>query len=136
MIDLLIARLKAQVPTLEKVEDAWELDNVIDDDLAMPAVYLYIAKESTRSSDTEYVVTQRLTVLVKLRILAMAEQLQDIKTAIRKALVGWNPDPAASWDNLELAGGVMMRITGGTADWEESYITWRPLRQVLGQPEI
>lgn len=128
----IIARLQgAASPPLAIVEGAAELNALGGGTpLSLPAAYIYVAEEASAENERVTGVLQRTEMDVSVVLVtgsvadshgaAAASDLEPLKSAVRAALLGWQP-PSAE-DVITHVGGRIVRF-GDNAVWWEMTLT-------------
>lgn len=129
----IIARLKAEVPQLRQIDGAMELDDVLTNDVRVdtPAVFV-VPLDDIPVADESFTghVIQRITGTVAI-VLCLDNyrdalggesigSLNQLRHAIRKALLGWVPD-ANTGEPVQAGPGRLMEFTGGRTWWSDEY---------------
>ncbi|WP_437871293.1 phage tail terminator protein [Methylorubrum extorquens] len=135
IIAQIIERLRAQTDTpFAIVEGAAELASLGNaQPNALPAAYVFTAEEAAEPNDRIGAVLQRLEIDVAVVIVAgnvsdatgaaAASDMESLKRAARKALVGWQP-PAAD-DVVTNVGARIVRVRDGAVWCEMTFATAR-----------
>lgn len=128
-----IARLReVATPPLALVEGAVELAALgTGTPLALPAAYVGIAEEASSENERVTGVLQRTEIDVSVLLVlgnvsdsrgaAAGDELEQLKVAVRTALIGWQP-PSAD-DIVTHVGGRIVRFRDGTVWWEMTLAT-------------
>jgi hypothetical protein len=138
MIDLVVARLKAEVDALRTVGSTADLASVVEGRVrhALPAAYVHPIADAAGPNRLVNAVSQNLTrrIGVLLVVAAQGEAraadapdlLEPLYAATRAALVGWQPD--ADHEPMHFGRGAMVRVAEGTAWWLEELTTETEVR--------
>jgi hypothetical protein len=130
-LDLVVARLKAQVSALRTLGASADLNTAIDGVVALPAAFVLPLAESASDmglvSSTGERVLQAFGVLLCVsnrRDALGGAALADLKTlrlAVRAALVGWVPDASNGEPVLFNAGRLMQMDGDGRLWWMDEF---------------
>lgn len=131
MIAAVIARLMEAGTPFRIAGGAAELADVKDYPPALPAVYVYLARERSEPSERIESVLQRTSSDIGVVIVtgnlsrtnnaAAASDVEDLKTYVRRKLLGFLPNSAA--DPLEHVEGELQQALGGTVWFEDVFAT-------------
>lgn len=128
-----IARLKTTVAQLRQVGGAMELDDVLTNDARIdcPAAFV-VPLDDLPGGDEAFTgrVIQRVTGTVAIVLCLdnyrdeLGEEtlmdLNQLRVAVRKALLGWVPD-AETGEPVTAGSGRLMEFTGGRTWWADEY---------------
>ncbi len=132
MIEALIARLRDQCGSFlhDSIEYAWDSEptEIKRDDL--PKLFTFPGDEATADDGTSDIVSRRLQREAHIYLVCQIDDLEDLKTETRSAVIGWNPGAADGYDDMQLVSGRMVNLKGGVVWWEDIYTTWRTIREV------
>ena len=113
------------------IGDAIGLAAVRDRPKASPAAYVVPVREGSGENSRMTGVLQRTEMDVGVVIIvdnvsdaigaAAGEDLETLKTAVRAALIGWQP--ASAEDVITHVSGELTNAKGGTVWWEEQFAT-------------
>ncbi len=131
MIASIIARLMEPGTPFRIVGGAAELADVKDHPTALPAAYVYEARERSEQNERINSILQRTACdiavvivtgnLSKVNNAAAAGDLTSLKNHVREKLLGFLPDGAS--DPLEHVEGEMQQALGGTVWFEDVFAT-------------
>jgi hypothetical protein len=131
MIPLIIDRLMEPGTPFRISGGAGNLADVKDQPPALPAVYVYAAREQSHPNDRVGAVLQRMTTdigvvivtsnLSKVNNAAAAGDIEALKTYVRGKLIGFMPAGAA--DPIEHVEGELQQALGGTVWFEDVFTT-------------
>lgn len=129
---LVIARLKDQVPALRKAAGAADFAAAAPDLKQTPAAYvLELANTAERNSLATVAVSQRNE--IRFGVMLAVQNLRDatgekaqadtrtLREAVMTALLGWQPD--ADYDVLEYGGGRLLQLDNLVLWWQDDYFT-------------
>lgn len=129
------ARLEAiNPPVFNEVGTAADFAGLVSDPLAMPAAY--VVMENEISAESEHMtgpVLQRTAVDVAIVIFtrnvsdntggAGAEDIETLKMAVRRALLGFMPPSAEDAEPIEHIEGAMLKVRNGVVCWRDLFGT-------------
>ena len=133
-LQFVIARLKAQLPTIRQLGGVADLDAAINGSVSVPAVFVMPQAEGAElTAPMTGVVRQSFTpswgviqVISNRRDAAGASALTELaplRQAVRQALVGWVPD-ATTGEPVYATGGRLLRMDGdGRLWWIDTFET-------------
>lgn len=131
MIPEIIERLKAIEPSVFAiVEGSAELASLgSGQPNATPAAYVFIAEEAAMENERMNAVLQRLELDVSIVVVtsnvsdprgaAASVEIESLKSAVRSALIGWQPGPDD--DVITYGGGRLVRARDGAVWWELTF---------------
>lgn len=126
-------RLKTECgETFRIVGRAGDLAAVKDKPLSMPAAYVFTKEEASEENERAIGPSAQRThldigvVIVTANLSdpkggAAADDIDELKDAVRDALVGWQP--ASAQTGIENVGGEIVKTVGGTVWWEHTFST-------------
>lgn len=131
MIDAIIARLDAQVGSLNLVKGAADFQKAAESNpTATPAAYVLLLKEgggpTATFSRTEQRVNAEIGIVLVVRNVADAKgasagtDMATLRAAVRAALLGWED---GGRDPMEFAAGDLLAFRDGHMWWQDSYRT-------------
>ncbi|HQS08721.1 MAG: hypothetical protein B7Y12_02170 [Rhizobiales bacterium 24-66-13] len=132
ILSQILERLRTDPATpFALVEGAAELAALSDAPAALPALYVFVKEEASAENTRGNGTLQRTEMDLGALIItgnvadatggAAAEDLEQLKTAVRNRLVGWQA-PSAD-DAITHVGGTLVRARGGTVWWEMTLAT-------------
>lgn len=133
MIGEIIERLKAEAsPPFALVEGAAELASLGNaQPNALPAMFVFSSEEAASENERANAVLQRMEIDVSVVVIAgnvsdprgaaASVDVEALKRAVRKALVGWQP--ASAEDVITNVGGRLVRARDGLVWWELTFAT-------------
>jgi hypothetical protein len=128
----IIEQLRVCVPALRLVGGAAQFERAAGALTTLPAAFVLPTKESAAESAfmdqlVEQLVNAEFVVVVAVRNLtddegaAAVESLEPVRTAVRDALLGWQP--AANAHGCEYASGEIFEFGNGVLWWQDTYRT-------------
>lgn len=125
-----IEQLRVAVPALRLVGGAAAFERAADSLTTFPAAFVLPAKEAADDSPflsqaVEQLVSSVFVVLVAVRNLgddegaAAVESLEPVRTAVRLALLGWQP--AEDAHGCEYVAGELLAFENGALWWQDTY---------------
>ncbi len=127
MIPSLLEHLGDATESFTTIAHAWDtepVDNVRD---LIPALFLFAGDEVTEQDGTDYLTSKRLHQEVHVYVVCLVEDLEELKTELRQAAIGWSP--GANYTDLAIVSGKMISLKGGLAWWEDVYRAAVTIRQ-------
>lgn len=133
MIAAIIERLKAEAsPPFSIVEGSADLAALGSaQPNAMPAAYVFVAEEAAEENSRVNAVLQRMEVDVSVVVItsnvsdaqgaAASVEIEGLKKAVRRALVGWQPEGAE--DVITNVGSRLVRVRDSTVWVEMTFAT-------------
>lgn len=136
-IQLVIARLKAEVPMLQRVEGAAELGSVQQlRDFRTPSAYVLLAQETPvarqpghsggarrQLATVHFGVTLAVRNYSDTKGMAAADDLRAVLGAVRDALIGWVPPGLTGARDCQLIQGKVLDYDASALVWAELYST-------------
>ena len=130
----ILTRIEGQCPSLVSVLPAQALQALTDIDLQTPSVYVHIEEEITEGSELDLYTSQRVEYHVSVITVARnydrdttEEELDDVRTELFAALLGWQPD-VNSEPCIHL-GGRIVSISAQLIWWRDTWATASLRRQ-------
>ncbi len=135
----IIARLKTQVPDLKVVGGSAELASAEIDLKQTPSAYVFeIGDEASKNTTGTMLVSQFNTVTFAVAIATKnlrdprgqhaKADLRTIRSAIRTALLGWEPD--AEFNPVEKRRGSLIKMRKTVLWWRDEFATSHLIRSV------
>lgn len=133
MIAAIIERLKAEAsPPFSIVEGSADLASLgAGQPNAMPAAYVFVAEEAAEENSRVNAVMQRMEIDVSVVVItsnvsdvqgaAASVEIETLKKAVRRALVGWQPEGAD--DVITNVGSRLVRVREGAVWVEMTFAT-------------
>lgn len=129
-LDVIAARLRAQVPALKSVGGAADLDAAIEGAVTTPSAFVipmaYDAEKpylvGVHAQDT----TEAFAVLLVTSNkrdgtgAAALQDLRPLREQVRAALAGWAPDPATG-EPVSMTGGRLLAFPAGRLWWADEF---------------
>ncbi|NIB44816.1 hypothetical protein HBA55_34870 [Pseudomaricurvus alkylphenolicus] len=121
MIEVVIARLKAQASAFKSVEFALDMDPIEDLKEETPAILVWPGEESAAASVHDSAVRQQLQQQIELFIVCDISDIEVRKSEVRQLLLGWQP---TTYHNpIELVKGKPQELKASYVWWRETYLT-------------
>lgn len=117
IIDALIARLHAEIPALQTVEEAWFHKPLEEFSSQLPAVLPYLARDAGAGDAQTLCPRQPLTVTYGLWLVCRRPERQGLRQALRETLFGWQP--SERHDPMQYVGGQLNDVKGSLIWWIE-----------------
>lgn len=130
MINEIITHLKAGTPSwgarVELADDLQPKDDLYNIETSL---YVYMGEDTASGDGTDNLVSSRLQRTVHISILCQKSALDAAIVELRTAMIGFNPDADAGYDDFHLVSGQLMNKKNGVDWWDEVYSTWVTLRE-------
>jgi hypothetical protein len=128
----IIEQLRDVVPSLRLVGGAAQFERALGGLTTLPAAFVLPAREQAGESAfmdqlVEQLVNAEFAVVLAVRNLAddegaaAVEALEPVRTAVRDALLGWQPAPDAH--GCEYVAGELVAFDNGVLWWQDTYRT-------------
>lgn len=135
----IIEQLRNSVPALKLIGGAAQFERAVDGLTTLPAAFVLPARESAAESEfmaqiVQQLVTSEFAVPIAVRNLAddegaaAVESLEPVHTAVRDALLGWQP--ATDYHGCEYVNGELVAFDNGVLWWQDSYRSGYTIRSM------
>ncbi|MFG1487645.1 hypothetical protein ABMA58_00175 [Oceanospirillum sp. HFRX-1_2] len=117
IVDEVVARLKAQCPSLRSVADAADMEPIKSARSELPGVFVFLASGAAPDDAKTTAGRQRVVARYGLNVVVKDQaDLKQVFTEIKAAMLGWVPDVLGSdavWDSFEFHSVDLQAIENG-----------------------